>query len=177
VDDVDLVFEAVFERIEVKHVVLATIEATARHETLIASNTSSLPIDELAAGLRHPRRFIGMHWFNPPEWTPGIELIPAQVTEVQVVEQARSFLTAIGKRPIVVGSGPGFVANRIHMLARLLHSSQNLAEMARESRHPRLGQTREIGIGHADRVRVGSGLKNELLIFRKQAINIHPDPV
>ena len=58
---------------------------------------------------------MGMHWFNPPEWTPGIELIPAQITDPQAVEQARSFLQAIGKHPIVVGSGPGFVANRIQL--------------------------------------------------------------
>ncbi len=115
VADVDLVFEAVFERIDVKHSVLNAIEAAARPTALIASNTSSLPIDDLAALLQHPQRFLGMHWFNPPEWTPGIELIPAQRTDPQAVEQARSFLQAIGKRPIVVGSGPGFVANRIQM--------------------------------------------------------------
>jgi 3-hydroxybutyryl-CoA dehydrogenase len=115
VDEVDLVFEAVFERIEVKRSVLEAIEATALPATLIASNTSSLPIDELAAQLRHPQRFLGMHWFNPPEWTPGIELIPALDTDPQTVEQARRFLQAIGKRPIVVGSSPGFVANRIQM--------------------------------------------------------------
>jgi 3-hydroxybutyryl-CoA dehydrogenase len=115
VADTDLVFEAVFERIEVKREVLSAIEAAARPTALIASNTSSLPIDDLAALLRHPQRFLGMHWFNPPEWTPGIELIPAQSTDSQVVAQARSFLQAIGKRPIVVGSGPGFVANRIQM--------------------------------------------------------------
>jgi 3-hydroxybutyryl-CoA dehydrogenase len=111
----DLIFEAVFERIEVKRTVLGAIEAAARPTSLIASNTSSLPIDELAALLRHPQRFLGMHWFNPPEWTPGIELIPAQSTDPQVVAQAHAFLQAIGKRPIVVGSGPGFVANRIQM--------------------------------------------------------------
>jgi len=115
VADVDLVFEAVFERIEVKHTVLNAIEVAVRPTTLIASNTSSLPIDDLAALLRHPQRFLGMHWFNPPEWTPGIELIPARSTEPQAIEQARSFLQTIGKRPIVVGSGPGFVANRIQM--------------------------------------------------------------
>jgi 3-hydroxybutyryl-CoA dehydrogenase len=111
----DLVFEAVFERIDVKHAVLETIEAAAPGETLIASNTSSLPIDDLAAPLRHPERFFGMHWFNPPEWTPGIELIPAQRTDRQAVEQAREFLQAIGKHPIIVKSGPGFVANRIQV--------------------------------------------------------------
>jgi len=115
VNDADLVFEAVFERIDIKREVLGAIEAATRPTTLIASNTSSLPIDDLAALLRHPQRFLGMHWFNPPEWTPGIELIPAQSTDPQVVAQARSFLQAIGKRPIVVGSGPGFVANRIQL--------------------------------------------------------------
>ena len=115
VSDVDLVFEAVFERMEVKRDVLDAIEASAGRATVIASNTSSLPIDDLAKGLRHPERFFGMHWFNPPEWTPGIELIPAQITDSQVVEQAQRFLEAIGKRPIVVGSGPGFVANRIQL--------------------------------------------------------------
>jgi 3-hydroxybutyryl-CoA dehydrogenase len=115
VNDAELVFEAVFERVEVKRTVLGAIEAAVRPTTLIASNTSSLPIDDLAALLGHPQRFLGMHWFNPPEWTPGIELIPAQSTNPLAVEQARSFLQAIGKRPIVVGSGPGFVANRIQM--------------------------------------------------------------
>ena len=115
VRDADLVFEAVFERIDVKHAVLETIEANADPEALIASNTSSLPIDDLAAPLRYPGRFFGMHWFNPPEWTPGIELIPARVTDPQAIERAGAFLRAIGKRPIVVGSGPGFVANRIQL--------------------------------------------------------------
>jgi 3-hydroxybutyryl-CoA dehydrogenase len=115
VGDVDLVFEAVFERIEIKRGVLEAIEAAARPEALIASNTSSLPIDDLAALLRRPQRFFGMHWFNPPEWTPGIELIPAQITDPRALERARGFLQAIGKRPIVVGSGPGFVANRIQL--------------------------------------------------------------
>lgn len=115
VSDADLVFEAVFERFEVKQRVLAAIEDAAPQAALIATNTSSLPIDDLAASLRHPARFFGMHWFNPPEWTPGIEVIPAQVTAAQVVEQACDFLRAIGKHPIVVGSGPGFVANRIQL--------------------------------------------------------------
>jgi 3-hydroxybutyryl-CoA dehydrogenase len=95
--------------------VLGAIEAAARPEALIASNTSSLPIDDLAAMLQRPQRFFGMHWFNPPEWTPGIELIPAQITDPQAIAQARGFLQAIGKRPIEVGSGPGFVANRIQL--------------------------------------------------------------
>lgn len=115
VADVDLVFEAVFERIDVKQAVLPTIEAAAPNDAVIASNTSSLPIDDLAGLFQRPQRFMGMHWFNPPEWTPGIEVIPARATDSQSVERVRDFLQAIGKRPIVVGSGTGFVANRIQM--------------------------------------------------------------
>ena len=115
VADADLVFEAVSERFEIKHEVLTVIEASAPAAAVIASNTSSLPIDDLAALLQCPQRFMGMHWFNPPEWTPGIEVIPARVTEPEHVERVRAFLQRIGKRPIVVGSGPGFVANRIQM--------------------------------------------------------------
>jgi 3-hydroxybutyryl-CoA dehydrogenase len=113
VHDVDLVFEAVPERIEVKRDVLATADAHARPDAVIVSNTSSLPIDELATFLQRPERFLGMHWFNPPEWTPGVEVIPAAVTDPDVVERVMRFLQSIGKRPAIVGSGPGFVANRI----------------------------------------------------------------
>jgi 3-hydroxybutyryl-CoA dehydrogenase len=54
-----------------------------------------------------------MHWFNPPEWTPGVEVIPAATTDAETVGRLVGFLRSIGKRPAVVGSGPGFVANRI----------------------------------------------------------------
>ena len=111
--DVDLVFEAVPEKIDIKRDVLQAVEATISSDTIIVSNTSSLPIDDLAVFLNHPHRFLGMHWFNPPEWTPGVEVIPSDVTDPKIVEQIKAFLLAIGKRPALVGSGPGFVANRI----------------------------------------------------------------
>ena len=113
VADADLVFEAVFEQIALKHQVLAAISAAARPDTVIATNTSSLPIDDLAIAVTHPDRFLGMHWFNPPEWTPGIEIILGSATDPGVVARVTSFLRAIGKHPIAVGSGPGFVANRL----------------------------------------------------------------
>ncbi|MCY3832448.1 MAG: 3-hydroxyacyl-CoA dehydrogenase family protein [Chloroflexi bacterium] len=109
----DLVLEAVPERIEVKRAVLAACGADAPAEAIIASNTSSLPIDDLAAFVERKNRFLGMHWFNPPEWTPGVEVIPSAHTTSRVVQIARDFLLAIGKRPATVASGPGFVANRI----------------------------------------------------------------
>lgn len=113
VADVDLIFEAVPERIETKGEVLAECDATAPPDAIIASNTSSLPIDELAAFLWRKERFLGMHWFNPPEWIPGVEVIPSSRTDPAVIARTRAFLAAIGKRPATVGSGPGFVANRI----------------------------------------------------------------
>jgi 3-hydroxybutyryl-CoA dehydrogenase len=112
---VDFVFEAVPEDLDLKHDVLASCADGAPPEAIIVSNTSSLPIDELAKSVRDPGRFLGMHWFNPPEWTPGVEVIPAAATDPEVVERVMEFLRAIGKRPAVVGSGPGFVANRIQM--------------------------------------------------------------
>ena len=115
VREVDLVFEAVPEDLDLKRDVLATCADAALPEAVIASNTSSLPMDELAKSIERPQRFLGAHWFNPPEWTPGVEVIPSASTDPEVIEQVMEFLRAIGKRPAVVGSGPGFVANRIQM--------------------------------------------------------------
>jgi 3-hydroxybutyryl-CoA dehydrogenase len=66
----DLVFEAVPEDLDLKHEILAACAAAAPPEAVIVSNTSSLPMDELATSVERPERFLGMHWFNPPEWTP-----------------------------------------------------------------------------------------------------------
>jgi 3-hydroxybutyryl-CoA dehydrogenase len=115
VRDVELVFEAVPEILELKHEILTTCSDAAPHEAIIVSNTSSLSMDELVKSVDPPERFLGMHWFNPPEWTPGVEVIPAPTTDPEVVEKVMEFLRAIGKRPAAVGDGPGFVANRIQM--------------------------------------------------------------
>jgi 3-hydroxybutyryl-CoA dehydrogenase len=112
VDGAELVFEAVPEDIGLKEETLISCSGAAR-DAVIASNTSSLPINDLSAFVDRPGRFCGMHWFNPPEWTPGVEVIPAAATEGEVVDRLVGFLRSIGKRPAVVGDGPGFVANRI----------------------------------------------------------------
>ena len=109
----DLVFEATPERIEIKRDVLAAADAHAPAAAIIATNTSSLPIDDLAAFVERKERFLGLHWFNPPEWTPAVEVIPSAHTDPEIVARAREFLLAIGKKPATVASGPGFVANRI----------------------------------------------------------------
>ncbi|MCY3977692.1 MAG: 3-hydroxyacyl-CoA dehydrogenase family protein [Chloroflexi bacterium] len=109
----DLVFEAAPERIDIKRDVLAAADAHAPADAIVATNTSSLPIDDLAEFVKRKERFLGLHWFNPPEWTPAVEVIPSARTDPEILARAREFLLAIGKKPATVASGPGFVANRI----------------------------------------------------------------
>jgi 3-hydroxybutyryl-CoA dehydrogenase len=109
----DVVFEAVTEDVAVKHPVLAEVEAAAADHTIIATNTSAIPIRVLAAPLRTPERFLGAHFFNPPQWVPAVEVIPGPKTDPAVVEAMVALLRRLGKDPVPVGDGPGFVANRI----------------------------------------------------------------
>ncbi len=111
----DLIIEAVTEDIEVKRDVLLACDAGAPPEAIIASNTSSLGINDLVQFVNRSERFLGMHWFNPPEWTPGVEVIPSDRTAPAVVEQVVELLKAIGKRPSTVAPSVGFVANRLQM--------------------------------------------------------------
>lgn len=111
----ELVLEAVAEDMEVKHAVLGEIEGAVSADAVIATNTSSLPVDRMAEPLRRPERFVGMHWFNPPEWTPGVEVVAAPRSAPAVVERVVSFLRALGKAPAVVKASTGFVANRLQM--------------------------------------------------------------
>lgn len=109
----ELVVEAVVERPDVKLAVYATIEAAAGDDAVIATNTSSIPITELAAGLRKPGRFLGMHWFVPPLLVPCVEVIATPSNDERVVQKVVRALHQLGKVAVVVGDGPGFVANRI----------------------------------------------------------------
>jgi len=111
----DFVLEAAPETRAIKREVLGACAAGVADtpDVVIASNTSSFPIDDLAAFVTAPARFLGMHWFNPPEWTPGVEVIPHAGTDPAVTARVTAFLRRLGKCPVVVGSGPGFVANRI----------------------------------------------------------------
>src|SRR4051794_25636658 len=113
VEGADLVIEAVPEDPELKAEILGRASEAA--DGIIATNTSSLPIAELAGSVRDPRRFLGVHWFNPPEWTPGIEVIAGPRTERAVVERVLAFLRAVGKQPAEVADRAGFVSNRLQM--------------------------------------------------------------
>lgn len=109
----DLVVEAVPEDLELKIDALTRVEAVLAPGAALASNTSSISIDQLAALLDRPSRFLGLHFFNPVPASTLVEIVRGEATEGPLVEQARSWVHAIGKTPIVVADAPGFASSRL----------------------------------------------------------------
>ncbi|TDK65649.1 fatty acid oxidation complex subunit alpha FadB [Sapientia aquatica] len=110
---VDVVIEAVVENIHVKRSVLLEVEKAVRDDVVIASNTSSLRIDDLAAVMERPENFVGMHFFNPVPVMALVEVIKGSRTSNSTVSTAVGYVLAMGKTPIVVKDCPGFLVNRI----------------------------------------------------------------
>jgi 3-hydroxyacyl-CoA dehydrogenase/enoyl-CoA hydratase/3-hydroxybutyryl-CoA epimerase len=110
---IDLVVEAVVENIKVKKMVLAEVEAQLPEHAILASNTSSLSITEMAEGLKRPENMIGMHFFNPVNRMPLVEIIPGEKTSQQTIANTVKLAKQLGKTPIVVGNCAGFLVNRI----------------------------------------------------------------
>jgi 3-hydroxyacyl-CoA dehydrogenase/enoyl-CoA hydratase/3-hydroxybutyryl-CoA epimerase len=109
----DLVIEAVFEELGVKRKVLAEVEAVTGPDTIFASNTSTIPIREIAAEAKRPDRVLGMHFFSPVEKMPLLEVIPTDLTAPEAIVTAVRFGRRMGKTVIVVSDRPGFWVNRI----------------------------------------------------------------
>ena len=109
----DLVIEAATENPAIKFDILKKVDAIAKDGAVVASNTSSISITQLAAVTRHPERFIGMHFFNPVPMMALVELIRGLQTGDAAVAGAEAFVKRLGKTPIVVKNSPGFVVNRI----------------------------------------------------------------
>ncbi|ACY14210.1 fatty acid oxidation complex subunit alpha FadB [Haliangium ochraceum] len=112
-DQVDVVVEAVSESLALKHQVLAEVEAQVREGAILASNTSSLRIDELAPALARPENLVGMHFFNPVPAMPLVEIIRGSRTSPAALATVVGYAEAMGKTPIVVADGPGFLVNRV----------------------------------------------------------------
>ncbi len=111
--DCDLVIEAVVENPEVKTELYRRVEPLLSDEAILASNTSTIPIARLAEGLKRPERFCGIHFFNPVRRMPLVEVIRGPKTSDETVATAVAYAKAIGKSPIVVNDGPGFLVNRL----------------------------------------------------------------
>ena len=111
--DADIIIESVFEKVDVKRKVFAEIESQCSKETIIATNTSMISLDELASEMKVPGRFVGMHFFNPAHHMPLVEVIRRKETEAAVVASALAFAKRINKTPVLVENQVGFIVSRI----------------------------------------------------------------
>ena len=110
---VDIVIEAVTENIKVKDTVLKEAENALREDAILASNTSTISITELAKGLQRPANFVGMHFFNPVPVMPLVEVIRGEQSSDETIATAVALALSMGKSPIVVQDCPGFLVNRV----------------------------------------------------------------
>ena len=111
----DIIIEAIFEDAEVKRALYQSIEPRMKATAILASNTSSIKLEDLSSCLKNPGRLVGLHFFNPVALMPLVEIIRGNETDEHVVQQALAFGKNIGKLPLAVKSSPGFLVNRILM--------------------------------------------------------------
>lgn len=111
--DCDLVIEAAVENMEIKKQIFAELDKICKEETILASNTSSLSITEVASATNRPDRVIGMHFFNPATIMKLVEVIRGMATSQETFDKVKAMSEAIGKTQVEVAEAPGFVVNRI----------------------------------------------------------------
>lgn len=109
----DLIIEAVPENLELKHQIFRIIESNNAPEAILATNTSSIPVTQIAACLKRPERCVGMHFFNPAPLMRLVEVIAGERTEPQVVDLIIELSKKMGKVPAVAKDTPGFIVNRV----------------------------------------------------------------
>jgi 3-hydroxyacyl-CoA dehydrogenase/enoyl-CoA hydratase/3-hydroxybutyryl-CoA epimerase len=111
----DIIIEAIFEDKDAKQAIYADIEPRMKEGAILATNTSSIPLELLAETLQDPKRLIGIHFFNPVAMMPLVEIVKTELTSKKTLQQAIAFTLHIGKLPLPVKSSPGFLVNRILM--------------------------------------------------------------
>jgi 3-hydroxyacyl-CoA dehydrogenase/enoyl-CoA hydratase/3-hydroxybutyryl-CoA epimerase len=109
----DVIIEAIFENLEAKRALFAAVEAKAKPGALLATNTSSIPLEQIAAGMKNPERLIGIHFFNPVAKMMLVEVVSGPATRADLVPAAAAFVGRIDKLPLPVKSAPGFLVNRV----------------------------------------------------------------
>lgn len=125
--DCCLVVESTVERMDIKQNFFREISEITPEEALLATNTSGLSISELATACKHPERFMGQHWLNPPHLIPLCEIIAGNKTSPENIQKMRDLVTALGKQPVVVADISGFVTNRIQFA--VLREALHIVEM------------------------------------------------
>jgi len=126
VADADLIIEAIYENLEAKQSLYEKLQSDMKPGALLATNTSSIRLEELRTVLSKPQRFIGLHFFNPVAMLPLVEVIRCNDTDQTALDIGFAFTKGIGKMPLECASSPGFVVNRI--LAPYLAEAMHLAE-------------------------------------------------
>lgn len=125
--DCDLVVEAAVENMKIKREIFAELDVICKPETILASNTSSLSITEVASATKRADKVIGMHFFNPAPVMKLVEIIKGMATSQETFEAVKALSVAIGKEPVEVAEAPGFVVNRI-LIPMINEASQILLE-------------------------------------------------
>lgn len=167
-----LVVEAAPEDRGLKRVALRLAEASLGPDAVLATNTSSISVDDLAVGLHRPERFLGLHFFNPVPSSSLVEIVRGSATDAAVVDDARGWVGALGKTPVVVRDSPGFASSRlgialaleaIRMLEEGVASAIDIdAAMELGYRHP-VGPLRTTDIVGLDvRLAIAEELEREL---------------
>lgn len=109
----DFVIEAIVEKLDIKKALFETLESINSEKTILASNTSSIPITRIAAELKHPERFVGMHFFNPAHIMKLVEVISGVSTDQAVANTTAELARRLGKTPVMAADAPGFIVNRV----------------------------------------------------------------
>jgi 3-hydroxyacyl-CoA dehydrogenase / enoyl-CoA hydratase / 3-hydroxybutyryl-CoA epimerase len=111
----DIIIEAIFEDLEVKQTLFKDLEERAKPEAMLATNTSSIPLDDINQVLKQPERLVGIHFFNPVAMMQLVEVVSGKITSEAITGKAIAFVKQIKKLPLPVKSSPGFLVNRVLM--------------------------------------------------------------
>jgi 3-hydroxyacyl-CoA dehydrogenase/enoyl-CoA hydratase/3-hydroxybutyryl-CoA epimerase len=142
VRDADLIIEAVSEKLELKQKVYAALEPRMKSTAILATNTSSIPLQDLRTGLQRPERLLGLHFFNPVSRLQLVEVVSHDGTDAALLNQALAFVGAIGRLPLPVKSSPGFLVNRAltpYMLEAMLMLDEGVDKRVIDAAAERFG--------------------------------------
>jgi 3-hydroxybutyryl-CoA dehydrogenase len=109
----DIIIEAVLENLEIKQTLFRQLEAVNKAETILATNTSSIPITQIARGLQHPGRVVGVHFFNPAHIMKLVEIISGAETDCEIAKKSYEWAESLGKTAVYAADAPGFIVNRV----------------------------------------------------------------
>ena len=112
-DNADIIIEAIFENLDIKHEIFKKLDECAGPNAILASNTSALPITEIASATKRGAQFVGIHFMNPVPIMKGVEVIRGQLTSEETFETAMQYVRSIGKEPIEVVDYAGFIVSRL----------------------------------------------------------------